>query len=145
MSEEQPSEADFPDDAPATLRELTNPEYEEHALQRVHRNVSEEPIGGAIWLSETEAVRVMKYKESWSVEVPPVEMKVPSYASDDADELLHFIEYEMDAEHGLTEREAYELADSYMRGDAELTEDAWWVGKNDQETGQQTLSDISAS
>ena len=145
MSEEQPSEAEFPDDAPDTLRELTDPEYDEHTLQRVHRGVSEEPVGGAIWLGETEAVRVMKYTDSWAVEAPPVEKRTPDYAGDDADGQLHFVEYEMDAEHGLTEREAYELADSYMRGDAELTEEAWWVSEDDQQAGQQTLSDISAS
>lgn len=145
MTEEPASEAEFPDDAPEILRELTDAEYKRHRLQRIHRTVSGEPCGGAVWLGEDEAVRVMKYTDSWAVEAPPLERKVPDYASENADEQLHFVEYEMSAEHGLGEREAYELADSYMRGDAELTEEAWWVGENDESTGQQTFDDISAS
>lgn len=145
MSAKSASDTEFPDDAPETLQGLTEPEYEEHTLQRIHRTVSGEPYGGAIWLSEDEAVRVMKYNDSWAVEAPPLEREVPDYASDDADEQLHFLEYKMDAELDLTEEEAYELADSYMRGDAELTDDAWWVGENNQRRGQQTLDDISAS
>ncbi|QLH82230.1 hypothetical protein [Halosimplex pelagicum] len=145
MTKTPTAEAEFPDDAPENLRALTEAEYEEHRLQRIHRSVSEEPCGGAIWLSEDEAVRVMKYGDSWAVEAPPLERKPPDYAGDDADERLHFFEYKMRAEHGLAEREAYELADSYMRGEAELTEDAWWVGDNDEPAGQQTLDEISAS
>lgn len=144
MSAKSASEAEFPNDAPEALQSLTEPEYEGYTLQRIHRTVSGEPCGGAIWLGEDEAVRVMKYNDSWAVEAPPLERKVPDYANDDADEQLHFLEYEMDAELDLTKEEAYELADSYMRGDAELTDDAWWVGENDQERGQQTLDDISA-
>lgn len=138
------TEVQFPDDAPENLRTLTSPEYENHTLQRIHRTVSEEPCGGALWLAEDEAVRVMKYADSWAVEAPPLEWKVPDYASDDADECLHFLEYEMDAELALSEQEAYRLADAYMRGEADLTEDAWWVEDNSKgQIGQQTLDDIT--
>lgn len=138
------TEVQFPDDAPENLRTLTNPEYENHILQRIHRTVSEEPRGGALWLAEDEAVRVMKYTDSWAVEAPPLRWKVPDYAGDDADECLHFLEYEMDAELALSEQEAYRLADAYMRGEADLTGDAWWVGgSGGEQASQQTLDDIT--
>jgi hypothetical protein len=145
MTGEPTSEAEFPDDAPENLRELSDAEYEEHRLQRIHRNVSGEVHGGAVWLSKDEAVRVMRYADSWAVEAPPLEWKAPDYASDGADRQLHFIEYEMDAEYGLTEREAYKLAHSYMQDDAELTEEAWGESGNLESAGQQTFDDISTN
>lgn len=145
MDTQQPNlDTQFPEDTPETLQALLEPTYEDFTLCRIHRDVSGDPVGGALWVGKTRAVRVIQYTDCWAVESPPIERKVPDYASDDADEVPHFIEYEMDAEFGLDERQAYELADSYLQGEAELTDDAWWGAEDTRDqTGQQTLNEIA--
>jgi hypothetical protein len=86
----------------------------------------------------------MGYQDSWAVEAPPLERQSVESDSEGGEE-AHIIEYEMDAEYGLEQKEAYRLADAYMRGDGVLSEDAWWVGSNQEELGgQQTLDDLVA-
>lgn len=137
------SSPQFPDDTPEQLRALTEPSYEEFVFSRLIRDVSGDALGGAVWIRADRKVRVMGYTDMWAVEAPPIERKTPDYASDDADKVPHIMECEMDAEFGLDREEAYELADAYMRGEAELTDIDQWVGENDTEQrGQQTLADI---
>lgn len=136
--------AEFPDDTPADLSACTAATYDEHAFHRLHRTCGGEPRGGAEWRTESELVRVMGYQDSWAVEAPPLERQSVESDSEGGEE-AHIIEYEMDAEYGLEQKEAYRLADAYMRGDGVLSEDAWWVGSNQEELGgQQTLDDLVA-
>lgn len=142
----QSQNGEFPDDTPAELSACLAVAYENHAFHRLHRTCSGEPLGGAEWRSESELVRVMGYQDQWAVEASPIERRPAERSGEsETDEEIHIIEYEMDAEYGLKQTEAYRLADAYMRGDEDLSEDAWWMQDGGGETeGQQTLDDIAA-
>lgn len=137
-------QAEFPDDAPAGLSACTAATYDEHTFHRLHRTCGGEPRGGAEWRSKSELVRVMGYQDAWAVEAPPIERR-PVEGENESGEEIHIIEYEMDAEYGLEQKEAYRLADAYMRGDEGLSGDAWWVRDGQERVeGQQTLDDLVA-
>lgn len=136
----------FPGDAPADLCALTAVKYDAHAFHRLHRTCPGDPSGGAEWQADDELVRVMGYQEEWAVEAAPIERQPPGNSASSAQSgEVHIIEYEMDAEYGLSQTDAYELADAYMNGDADLSDDAWWVASESASRhGQQTFDDIAA-
>ncbi|WP_155120798.1 hypothetical protein [Haloarcula sp. K1] len=137
-------QAKFPDDTPADLSECTAVSYDNHVFHRLHRTCGGEPYGGAVWYGESELVRVMRYQDSWAVEVPPLERESVD-GEDGSRERIRIIEYEMDAEYGLGQMEAYQLADAYMRGEEDLSDGDWFVQDGQEEAGgQQTLDDIVA-
>lgn len=121
----------FPEDAPDDLGEFVEPVYSDHQLNRLHRDVSDDVCGGATWRSADEEVKVMDYSACgyWAVEASELEIR---------DGRLH-IDCKSNGEvSGLAREGAYELADEYMRGEADLEAEA----KERKRQGQQTLDQI---
>jgi hypothetical protein len=140
-----PANPKFPADTPTRLCSLTESEYDDYWFHRLHRTVSEEAKGGAQWRSDDELVRVISLSDEWAVEAPPIERKSHGDTGDEETTHIHIIEYEMVAEYNLSRREAYRIADSYIRGERELTDDPCRADKEGNRAGpQQTLSNFGS-
>jgi hypothetical protein len=125
----------FPDDAPKAYGDLVSAVYDAHEFHRLHRNVSDEPVGGATWRSDDEEVKLMHYSTCgyWAVEASRLEY-------DDERERNIVYSKSNGAVDGLTQERAFQLADEYMAGETDLPDH----DPQQNQSGQQTLSDVVA-
>jgi len=134
MSGQSTSETErFPEDAPEDFGNLVSREYDEHEFHRLHRNVSEESIGGATWRSDDEEVKVMNYAACgyWAVEASRIE-----YDEEDGHPVIYA--NSNGAVDGLAREEAFRLADDKMNGEADLANNE----RSEPRSGQQTLDEV---